>query len=124
MTQRTPEREQFLKDVLITAVEGGINYWAAVSEYEPEKGTVTVWEDVDDDGTFGKAHLVTIDTIAHGIQVLTTGENAGKAFCMGSAEYWKQFLLANRTNSEDGDYDADIADNVLQAGLFDSIVYG
>jgi hypothetical protein len=25
------EREQFFSDVLITAVEGGINYWAAVS---------------------------------------------------------------------------------------------
>lgn len=38
--------------------------------------------------------------------------------------YWKQFLLADRTNGDDGDYDADVADAIVQLGLFDEVVYG
>lgn len=30
---RTPERAEFLSDVLTTAVEGGIGYWSSVSDY-------------------------------------------------------------------------------------------
>lgn len=122
--KRSPEREQFLADVLTTAVEGGIQYWSTVEEYRNEY-SVPVAETyaviIDDDGD---EHRITIDTIAHGIQVLTTGENTGKAFSMCGMDYWKQFLLANRTNSEDGDYDADIADNIVQAGLYGEVIYG
>lgn len=137
MTQRSPEREQFLADVLTTAVEGGIQYWGLVSEYKHEYSGVPVADtyaivhevspedgDEDEDGFAIRGRRVTIDTIAHGIQVLTTGENAGKSFSLDGHDYWQQFLLANRTNGEDGDYDADIADNVLQAGLFGEVVYG
>lgn len=136
--KRSPEREQFLADILTTAVEGGINYWAQVSEYKHEHSGVPVAEtfavvhevdpdegiEEDEDGYAVRGLRVTIDTIAHGIQVLTTGENAGKSFTVSGADYWKQFLLSNRTNGEDGDYDADIADNILQAGLFGEVVYG
>lgn len=38
--------------------------------------------------------------------------------------YWKQFLLSERTNGDDGDYDADVADAIVQLALFDEVVYG
>lgn len=132
MTKRSPEREQFLANILTTAVEGGINYWAAVSEYRHEycKPPVTIAEtsvkvhefepeegETDENGYAEEGVLVTIDTIAKGIGVLakSTGYHAG---------YWKEFWLANRTNSEDGDYDAGIADSILQAGIFGEVIYG
>jgi hypothetical protein len=116
--KRSAERVEFLSDVLTTAVEGGIQYWADVLIYEV--GPETYATIADEDGEYN----ITIDTIAHGISVLTTGENRGHSFTMSGMDYWKQFLLANRTNGEDGDYDADIADNILQAGIFGRIVYG
>lgn len=124
---RTAARTEFLTDVLITAVEGGINYWAQVSDYDPDAGTVTVWElDGNDDGS-DRPFVVTLDTIAKGIGVL---KRDGKLppeeqrFPGVRQGYWLQFWLADRTNSEDGDYDAGIADAVLQAGIFDDLIYG
>lgn len=37
--------EEELNDILITAVEGGINYWAFVADYRPNNGMVSVAED-------------------------------------------------------------------------------
>ena len=36
--------EQDLKDLLVAGVEGGINYWAFVRNYDPDAGTVDVIE--------------------------------------------------------------------------------
>ena len=36
--------EENLKDLLVTAVEGGINYWAMVRKYDPDAGSVVVIE--------------------------------------------------------------------------------
>jgi hypothetical protein len=128
MTSRSPERIQFLKDVLITAVEGGINYWGAVADYDPDAGTVTVYEMEEgkwDDATgyveYPNDYIpsrVTIDTIAKGIGILLEQRKDHDP-----KSYWHQFVIANRTNSEDGDYDAGQADDILQAGLFGSVVY-
>lgn len=116
--KRSPERIQFLEDVLTTAIEGGIQYWSEVFIYNIDGETFATI--ADEDGEYN----ITIDTIAKGIRILTTGDNAGHAFSMCGMDYWKQFILANKTNGEDGDFDADIADNIVQAGIFGEIVYG
>lgn len=124
MTKRSEAREQFLKDVLITAVEGGINYWSAVSDYDPDAGTVKVHEYEPDEGEtdqWGYAEVgvtVDLDSIAKGIGVLN---GKGEAWRTG---YWAEFWRANRTNGEDGDYDAEIADVIVQTALFGEVVYG
>jgi hypothetical protein len=128
--QRSDERNQFLTDVLTTAVEGGINYWAAVSGYQWDvplgQAHVDVWETEETDDDYGThwpdtyfPHRVTVDTIAKGIGILVA-ERKGHS----PASYWHQFVLANRTNGEEGDYDAGIADDILQAGIFGKVVYG
>lgn len=38
--------------------------------------------------------------------------------------YWRQFLAAEATHGQDGDYDAMVADNIVQFGLFGELVYG
>lgn len=118
MIKRSPERVKFLSDLMLTGMQGA-HYWGTAFTLDDAANSWTV-EDGEDD----KEYVVTIDTIARGIRILTTGDNKGKAFTMSGMDYWKQFLLANRTNGEDGDYDSDIADNVLQAGIFGEVIYG
>lgn len=115
-TARNDERKQFLTDVLTTAVEGGINYWASVDEYEwdvPLGEAYVVVRDMEDDTT----HRVDLDVIAKGIGI----EVAGK---WDPGSYFAQFVIANRTNGKDGDFDASVADVILQAGIFGKVVYG
>lgn len=38
--------------------------------------------------------------------------------------YWRQFLAAEATHGQEGDYDAMVADNIVQFGLFGELVYG
>lgn len=123
---RSDARRQFLTDILITAVEGGINYWSAVSKYDPNNGTVRIHEyhpdagETDTNGYAVEGVLVDVDTIARGIGVLRDKSR----FPFAHDGYWRQFWVADRTNGEDGDYDAGTADCIVQAALFGDIVYG
>src|SRR5437868_11089154 len=125
--KRTPEREEFLADILTTAIEGGINDWAAVNEYKWEglahRDYFAVIVDAEDDDF--PATKITIDTIAKGIGVIKSWkkEKGFEPNYFGDGgSYWRQFLLADRTNGDDGDYDAIVADWIVQAGLFGEIV--
>ncbi|QFG04564.1 hypothetical protein SEA_JEEVES_89 [Mycobacterium phage Jeeves] len=148
MTVRSEDRKQFLFDVFVTALEGGIGYWSAASKYhiwldaeagkEDIDGFFAVIEIQDDDtdpdeepteyridaaviargiGLFEKYALGKIDGLGNEIP-----EHAQNP--VGEGHYWRQFLLANRTNGEDGDYDADVADIIVQFGVFGEAVYG
>lgn len=132
MTKRTDERAEFLASTLTTAVEGGINYWSSVEDYRwgyPDLGhsdgrpwakgdqayaSVKVWaEDGDDETPFE----VNLDTIAKGWG-LFMDMTWNRDYLQRDAK------LANRTNGADGDYDSDVADIVLQLGIFGEVVYG
>ena len=133
--KRSAKREEFLSDVLSTAIEGGINDWAVVSEYKwdglPNAEHYAIVHEVDpdegieedEDGYAVRGLRVDIDLIAKGIGVIKEFNYQPNYFGDGGA-YWRQFLLADRTNGDDGDYDAIIADWIVQAGLFGEIVYG
>lgn len=134
MAKRSVEREVFLGDILATAVEGGINDWAAVTRWQWEDLGAENWvADIVDanaeDGDEPDFEPVTIntDTIAHGIAVIKSWKKdrdfQPNYFGDGGA-YWREFLKADRTNGDDGDYDAIIADWIVQAGIFGEIVYG
>lgn len=122
MATKSDARAQFLSDVLSTAVEGGVQYWAEVLSYawnDQEVGrqanaSATLTDKEEDDG---KVFTVTLDTIAKGWGLYQGTSISGR-------EYGKQAQLANRTNGEDGDFDADIADQIVQLGLFGEVVYG
>lgn len=141
IAKRSPERQQFLASVLTTAIEGGISYWATVESYtwfDPDlagghatpgpggtaNARAVIFETEDDllaentDNEPAARHTVTVDTIATGMARFRTIYTN-----LPRHHYIRQALLADRTNGEDGDYDADIADIVLQLGVFGEVVY-
>lgn len=126
--ERSDARRAFLADVLTTAIEGGVQYWADVLVYrwsDPSlkhgNGTRDAYaelveSDYEEEETQDLLR-VTLDTIARGWR-LYEGQT------LSGSEYGRQAMLADRTNGDDGDYDADVADNVLQLGLFGEVRYG
>lgn len=133
MTRRSDKRAEFLASVMTTAIEGGISYWAEVGNYrwgfsdlgksdgsklvedEQAFANATVWDGEDDEA---KPVEVDIETIAKGIRLVSDGKVSI------SNDRRANVMLANRTNGDDGDIDADIADCILQAGMFGEVVYG
>lgn len=114
-----PVDEQFLKDVLTTAVEGGIDYWAACSNLTRSEDLSVVQVELtpaEEPDEFEKA-TVTIDTVALGIQrVLSYGFNV-------SPGNVKHIMEAIHTDDA-GCIDAMDADVIIQAGVLGEIVYG
>lgn len=114
-------REEFLDDVTITAIEGGISYWSTCHSYkwmdQPEVVAVIQEWDEYEDKAIGDRITVNRDLIRKGIKAIMDGE-AGV-----SDRMTKIIAGANATN--DGcDIDADAADVIIQAAVFGEIVYG
>jgi hypothetical protein len=150
----TRSRELFLHEIFTTAMEGGIQHWAGLHGYhwshdgngeDPDvKGFRAVLVPHSDEGNWGiwddpkkdKAPLVVdIDVIRRGVVLFkqyAKGEidSQGKPVPaeqrveLAPAHYWRQFLASERTNGDDGDYDADVADWIVQFGLFGQGVFG
>lgn len=123
MTKRSDERALFLADVVITAVEGGIGYWARTRNYRWDEGddaagqayaTVEVF---DADGALADWKLVNADTVAHGI-----GKIRDANFKINPD--LRALILGADAENDAGNIDADAADVIVQAGLFGEIVYG
>lgn len=99
-------------DLFITAVEGGINYWAAVDQYtwlsDPE---VTLDED------FGKARIIDLESqdswwMDSRSEVWHNAvEQAAKDFGVSIFDFFE-------------DHDAGYADAVMQYAIFGEVVYG
>lgn len=112
-------RKELIFDIIVAAVEGGINYWAKVREYHWSDKT---WEarvqvrDVYDE----EPGWVTVDAevIERGIAKVKS-----KGFQVRS-DIRKNILLADITDGEEGDLDAECADVIVQAALFGEVVYG
>jgi hypothetical protein len=127
-------RQEFLFDVFVTALEGGINYWATVEEYHWRLPGVA--EDApcgaDEDRTgfyaviteqeTGKTYRIDASVIRRGINQLAKGACTfgGQPLSDAARTFYAKANAAN----EAGMLDADTADNVVQSGLFADIVYG
>ena len=73
MAARSQERKNFLGDVLVTAVEGGIDYWAQIRRH---RDTILV-RDLEAEAGRGENtgwQKVTLDTIARGVGKIKRGE--------------------------------------------------
>lgn len=117
------ERQQLLFGIFTVALEGGINHWCSINEYHWRRP-----DDTDDiDGFYadirvedepGAAHRIDAAVIERGLKALAGMRT--QHHCTLA-----QQLLAYEGDWLDApDYDADFADNVVQAGLFNDIVYG
>jgi len=123
MSKRSEARKQFLADVLSTAIEGGINYWANIDSAERVdcEQDVIGWRygqvrihDKEDGSDFGTMRVIDANTVARGLRELRNSTRYSFA----------DMRKADRTNGDEGDFDAGDADAVIQLGIFGEIVYG
>lgn len=145
--ERTEARKQFLHNVFVTALEGGIGYWSVAEEYHwGTDGGAKVVDDLDDFYAVilsseddwgveeayvaeeGKTQPITeTQSLRVDINVIERGSNMLVEKVLSGEfknEYLMQFVVAWSTNSDDGDYDINGADLVVQLGLFGEVVYG
>lgn len=129
---RTTEREQFLADIITTAIEGGTGYWATVYRYKWDDlppAEVHAW--IVDNETVGTqpappayeawlsehARVINVELIARGISRIASGR-------VPVALSLQQAIVVGNRDVDAGMIDADCADVIVQAGLFGEIVYG
>jgi hypothetical protein len=132
--KRSKRRARFLGDIITSAVEGGTGYWAQVSQYQwvDRKGEVHVvtGERVgdepravlhplkdDESGYEPEGEVLTLDRVAFGLRTLLGHRFGVRADLKAIIDY------ANHKDDA-GDIDADAADVIVQAALFEEIVYG
>lgn len=104
---------QFLQDLFVTAVEGGINYWTEeiTVTYSSYSATL-VLEDQPD------PLILDLDVLARGIERVKAAEDA-----TGQVATLRDRLL-DAGDDPELDYDADDADIIVQYGFFEEVVYG
>ena len=118
----SPERTDFLAGVLVTAIEGGIGYWAETRNYryahDGDGNLLTASAEVRDaENGNGDWMPATLGTVQAGINEIKEGNIRLSRRVVG------QVLAADRENNA-GEIDAESADCVLQAGLLGGIPYG
>lgn len=123
MKTRTPERAEFLANVLATAIEHNGYGFPGIVEWKfdhknPSETFAVIYDryEAEYPDATGEQWRVTVDTIAKGFGVIR--QNFEKN---GSAHYavWvRDLMLANRTNGDDGDYDVVGALYVLESAIF------
>lgn len=116
-------REEFLSDVITTAIEGGIGYWSVTLQYQADgraivgevrgPGTQATISPTDSEAVY----VITPSTISVGLSQLRRGTAAVNRDLLGHA-------LVAETNLDAGDIDADVADMIVQVALFGEVVYG
>jgi hypothetical protein len=102
---------QFLSDVLVTAIEGGVQYWSNVLTYDGKSRAVIVPFDEDAESE------VTTDTIRLAFQRLRAGDVKG-LHPASRRRYLREY------RSFDYDFDAADASAIVQIGLFSEVVFG
>lgn len=118
-------RQEFLRDIAITAVEGGIGYWASFVKYkwfETESIDnllpfpvirIVPAEDPDD---FDECDI-TAATISWGLALAGVRE-------IDLRDEYRGTILTATVMNDASNIDADIADCIVQLGLFGEIVFG
>lgn len=145
-TTTISERDKAYFDIFVTGIEGGINYWAEVTEYHwttiapnPRYNTGPgisydgPTQKVDDvlgfyavitDGP--KTWRVDRKVIARGVRVAYEEQ---KTLAKDSGSDGDNYVLRALSDLKNGewellDFDADVADVVTQCGLFGKTIYG
>jgi hypothetical protein len=98
--------KQDINDIFITACEGGVNYWARVSNYSPENGTAKLHE-VGDENSVIAIHSLNSSVIRKGLKLALESEYEGI----------RKIAVIDI-------HDAIEADIIVQFGLFGEVIYG
>ena len=108
--------DEFLEDIITTAVEGGINYWAATSEYQWDGVPTSVYvHEMDEETGEYKEVGVFVDksTILHSLDKIFT-----------KASWINEPLLSAVFDDDAGEIDADLADTIMQHAVLGGQIYG
>jgi len=131
--RRSPERRALLHAVFITAIEGGITYWCSVKSYRWAKSGAgeDYTDDIDNfravviDDQDGTEYVIDAEVIAKGLNALANGTaTSGGQPLNRDGHLYRLACKLNGFGGNEVDYDAGDADNIVQAGLFNDIVYG
>lgn len=109
------EKIQIVKDVFNTVIEsGGSNYWAEFRNYSPSKCTAEV---LDCESEVKQWRKIDTNTIVRGIERVASGK-------MKVATDYVGRCCIMQVLPEQADFDSIDADIILQAGLFNEVIYG
>ena len=121
--------QEVCEDILCTAFEGGINYWAEdIAPTREKRDGDLGWAYTggrvgydDGDGEL-RGKDITCEKVAHGIAtIMQAGIEEGKRIVRPSTY---QYILEALVSGDTGMIDADIADTIVQVALFGEVVYG
>lgn len=130
---RSAQRTQFLSDVLSTSLHYS---WFELLEADWDKGTATIKAEHDTDEW--QTHEIGPDDVARGLRMYRewlegkreaypgqweAGFERNKGERAGASYYGWQLIKADRTNGEEGDFDASTADSALQFAVFGHLIY-
>ena len=113
---------QTLADIIITAIEGGINYWSQTVTYRWTEGPIHTYADIievgdgDEDEEDRKHHKIDLEVIKRGIERVLSAHAA-------SSDIMESIHLAV-AEDDAGHIDGDAADVIVQFGLLGEIIYG
>jgi len=115
-----PATQEFLASCVTTAVEGGINYWVRdVVRYRwrdlPFPEAAIRFENEDGDGLVTRD--LTEDLMREGVERIVNDR-------LKIAPHLAGMLIEAVARDDAGMVDADLADCIVQAGLFGELVYG
>lgn len=112
--------DTFLADILITAVEGGITYWSSVVAYThtegPEHTRAEIAVDDEETDDAKRYRTVNLAVILDGVTKLLNRRAVNRRL-LG-------YLRDAVSGNDAGHVDSDLADNIVQMGLFDEVRYG
>lgn len=126
------KQTELLEDVLTTAIEGGINYWAEGCGFQRHPVghprflsyyACSLRANAEDDDAERRTWKpVTLETVQEGVRRILAGELRREQ--VTNAYHVAACVMIQRGDSDNVDYDAETADLILQAALFNEIVYG
>jgi hypothetical protein len=113
-------RQMFLSDIIIGAVEGGTGYWAQASEYHwsdehPETTTVKLHDMEEDD----QEYVLTTADVEKALTVI-----AGPRQDVGMSQSLRNLITQCSSENDASNIDANGADCIAQVACFGSVVYG
>jgi hypothetical protein len=121
---KSENRKQFLFDVFVTAMEGGIGYWAYAEEYhysnngtEDLEGFYALVSDCEGDETFPDNSTINQKVIVTGVNKIINDKDVKI-----SETIRKRIAKASMLNDA-GIIDADDADCIVQVGLMGELVF-
>jgi len=115
MKTREDQLKELANDILVTACEGGVNYWARVYSYCPDLEETHTWiEDREE----GKKYYIDSDTILRKVKKMLEDTN------LDIAESIIKNIRYAYLRPEESNLDANDCDCILQYICFGAVIYG